>query len=523
MKPSKVIPTKLRGARLLADTGATETVQRPTKAQRFKIALVIALCTAGVIALSQLLLVHNSIRLDEAQSMWQTSHSLSGTLKVVAQDVHVPLYHLLLHFWQVVFGPSIEVARRMSLLFFILSIPVVYLLARRILSINWSLLVVVLYSFSPFTNWYANEARMYTLLLLMTTLSLYFFTKIIDSRGKKGWLGYVITAVIGVYSHYFFLLNLLTQGIYYLFTRKRFAKGTFLKFAGLAALLIVELIPWFLYFKSQGSASNTSPNLQVPSSIDFVNVLSQFLFGFQNDALNTILVSPWPLLVIVALMFVKDGQKITPKVGLMLSATLLPIIIAYVVSYTVTPLFVSRYMIACIPPLLIAGVWFISHYRRFLAVGISGLLLLALIGTSFHQYRSASTPVKEDYKAAAALISSQADSSDVVVLSAPFTVYPFNYYYQGSARVMTLPLWDRTKPGAIPAYNASNLETQVKQLNKDHQYVYLLLSYDQGYEEQVYQYYEQHYENPRSYQLSPGMRLQVYRVGYSQNKPVVDL
>ena len=494
-----------------------------TISKRVKIITVMLISLIGTLVISSQLLIHNSIRLDEAQSLWQTSHSIPGILKVIAQDVHVPLYHILLHFWQITFGQSIEAARTLSLLFFIATIPIVYLLARRILSINWSLFVVVLFSFSPFMNWYANEARMYTLLVLVTTLSQLFFVKLIQSKGRQGWLGYCLTAIVGVYVHYFFLFSLLTQAIFFLVSRKYFIKGTFYRFAALAVFLVIELLPWLLYFHSLGSASNTSPNLQTPSSIDFFNVFSQFSYGFQTNAVNTILVSLWPLVVIVALLAVRKGQRVTHKLGYILAAALLPIIIAFIMSYAITPFFVSRYMIASLPILIIVGVWFMSHYKKPLYLALSSLIIVMLIGTSLQEYLSHSTPVKEDFQSAAQVISHKVTSSDRVVLSAPFSIYPFNYYYNGEATVSTLPIWNRSTPGAMPAFDSKQLAKQVNQLNANHQYIYLLLSSDQGYQEQIYQYYERHFEKTLSQQFSPGLQLQVYRVNYSQAKTVGEL
>lgn len=500
-----------------------EVVDPPIKAswwQRFYAFIIVGACMVGAVAISRLFLIHNSLRLDEAQSLWQTSHSLGGTLKVVAQDVHVPLYHLLLHFWQLYVGQSVETARTLSLIFFLLSIPVVYALARRLLSVKWSLLVVILFSFSPFMNWYANESRMYTLLVLMATLSQYYFLRLIESRGKSGWLGYSLTAMVGIYSHYFFVFTLLCQGIYFLIARRHFVRGTLRRFVILAAVLAVELAPWLYYFRSLGSASNTSPSLPKPSSVDLFNVFSQFSFGFQNNVINTILLSLWPILVIVILLSVKHGQRISSKLAYMLAAGLLPIVLAFGFSYALTPFFLGRYMVACVPPLIILLVWFISHYQQRLYRYVTAGLLLLLIGVSAQQYTSASTPVQEDFRAAATAISAQAKSHDVVVLSAPFTIYPFDYYYNGSARVRTLPNWDRQVPGPIPAFDAQALPEQVAALNKNHQYVYLLLSFDQGYEDTIYQYYERRFEKVDSQQLSPGLRLLVYRVGYSPLKPL---
>ena len=65
------------------------------------------------------------------------------------------------------------------------------------------------------------------------------------------------------------------------------------------------------------------------------------------------------------------------------------------------------------------------------------------------------TPVTEDYRTAAQLVEEGARPQDVVVLSSPFTVYPFEYYYDGAARLTTLPVWDRQGPA--PAYDPARL------------------------------------------------------------------
>ncbi|GAC1391944.1 MAG: hypothetical protein NVSMB46_06280 [Candidatus Saccharimonadales bacterium] len=467
------------------------------------------------IVISWYYFIHNSIRLDEAQSLWQTSHSLTGTLKVVAQDVHVPLYHLLLHFWQLYVGADIVSARLLSLLFFILTIPIIYLLARTILSVNWSLLVVVLFSMSPFLLWYANEARMYTLLVLITSISQYYYLKLIRSKGEHGWLGYSLSAIIGVYSHYFFLFNLLTQGLFYIFNRKNFIKGTFKKFTFLAIALVLELSPWLYYFYSLGLAQNTSPHLHKPSTVDLFNVFSQFSFGFQTNHVNTILVSTWPIFVIIALLAVKRGQKINHQLAYVLFSGLVPVIIAFLLSYVINPFFLGRYMAASLAPLLIVVIWFISNYRPVLSRVVSALLIIIVSVALIQQSLSPQTPVKEDYRSAAQYISTRAHYSDTVVLSAPFTVYPFEYYYSGHATIYTLPLWDRTIPGAIPSFKESQLANQVNGLNSDHQYTYLLLSFNQGYENTIFQYYEKHFQLIDKKQFSADLNLYVYRVGYN--------
>ncbi len=76
--------------------------------------LALAAMMAFVSAISYFILLNASLRLDEAQSLFQTNRNLNGLLKVVGQDVHVPLYHILLHAWQKLFGADIIIARLLS-------------------------------------------------------------------------------------------------------------------------------------------------------------------------------------------------------------------------------------------------------------------------------------------------------------------------------------------------------------------------------------------------------------------------
>lgn len=486
--------------------------------------LAVHLLCFGVIVLgSRLAFVHESIRLDEAQSLWQTNHSYGYLLRLVAEDVHPPLYHVLLRTWRLVLGPGIETARLLSLLFLLASVPIFYLVARRCLSRPWALVAVVVLSLSPFAQWYGNEARMYSMLLFVTLVSQYFFLKAIDGATDRGrtsaWIGYGVAAITGVYTHYFFVFVLVAQGLFLIALSRRLPRGALLRLIGVAAAVGLAFLPWLLYFRANGAASGTRPSLPAPSSVDYSNVYSQFLFGFQSDTINTTVVSTWPLLVLAALASVRTGGTLDRTTGYLVTAAFLPVLMAFVLSYVVSPFFLSRYMIPALPALLILVVRYISGLGRPLARILAGGLLAITVAGTVVQAVSPSTPVREGYRTAARLAEA-ATPSDVVVISSPFTIYPFEYYYDGAATVSTLPIWNRQN--AQPAFDADRLPQEVEALADGRQYVYLLLSYDQGYEDTIYQYFEQNYEQTAAYSPSPGLRLFVYRVGYSDATPVGD-
>lgn len=492
-----------------------QAVESPISRVRRRLIVVSFLLTyiAGAAFVAYRFLMHQSIRLDESQSLWQTSHSFGYMLRVVASDVHVPLYHMILHFWQLYFGHGIVTVRLLSLIFFLMTIPLMYLLSREVLRTRWALFATFLFSFMPFTSWYSSETRMYTLLVFCAVLSQYLFIRII--KRKKVWVRYGIVAAIGAYAHYFFSFNLATQGLFYLLNYKQFPRRTLWRFIGVAATVGIALSPWLIYFFSLGAAKDMAPHLTRPSTVDFFNAFSQFFFGFQNDAVNTILVSCWPLVVLIAFFAMKRGQKLSLEIGYLAFAAFMPVFLAYVLSFVVNPFFLSRYMSSCVPPLVILLVWLISHYGRRLSaiasVGIVAVLFFSLV----QQIHSAQTPVKEDYQAVAAMIAKEGQAQDVVALSAPFTVYPFEYYYNGRAKVSTLPLWNRQSHGAIPPFSAQRLPQEVKQITANHQRLYLVLSQDQGYEDTIRQYFLGHYKQLSKRTYSPGLTVYVFQVGYN--------
>jgi mannosyltransferase len=486
--------------------------------RKFLIVVVLLLCVVGVLAISHYFLIDGSLQLDEAQSLWQTSHSIGGTLHAVALDVHVPLYHLLLHFWQLYLGQSITTARILSVIFFVMTIPLFYMLARQILSTNWSLFAVVLFSFSPFMNWYANVARMYSMLAFFATLSQLLFMQLMKRR--KVWLGFGISAVTGAYAHYFFSFNLVTEGLFFLFRRKEFAKGSLKRMVAVTLSVALAIAPWIYYFHKLGLADNTRPILERPSAVDFFNVYSQFLFGFQDNHVNTVLISCWPIVMLIGFLAVQRNQRLTPQVSFMATMAVVPVAMAFILSYLITPFFLSRYLISSVGPLLIFLVWLLSYYGKRLARVIAAVSLIGLLLTFMQQIRSPSTPVKENYRQATAYINQHIEPQDIVVLSSPFTIYPFEYYYTGQAAIATLPIWQRSGNSAIPAFNTKTFPSQVAKLNFNHHDVYLLLSYDQGYEAVIKQYYLDHFKQVYSHTYSNDLTLYEYQIGY-YNVPVL--
>ena len=111
--------------------------------------------------------------LDEAFSVWLGWKPLGELLSwLVKIDQHPPLYYTLLHFWIKIAGDNPNDVRMLSAILGTLTIPVMFLLGRRLMGTSVGLLAALILALSPFHVRFAQETRMYTTLTLNASLAL---------------------------------------------------------------------------------------------------------------------------------------------------------------------------------------------------------------------------------------------------------------------------------------------------------------------------------------------------------------
>ncbi len=113
-----------------------------------------------------------------------------------------------------VFGTDIVFARTLSLLFFIATLPVLYVVAKESSNTKIAALTVTLFSLSPFIMWYSNEARLYTLFTFVVCLNHLFFLRFVRSNGHSSKISLLCATILGLFTHYFFVFIPFTQGIF---------------------------------------------------------------------------------------------------------------------------------------------------------------------------------------------------------------------------------------------------------------------------------------------------------------------
>lgn len=133
-----------------------------------------------------------------------------------------PIYFMLLKLWAN-FSLNIIWLRLLSILFSIFSLFFYFKLAKFILNEKFALLATFLLTISSFHIHYAWQIRMYSLFMLLVTISLYFAIILIKKIKKKepfslGFLSlFFIVNLLGSLTHYGFLLYLICLGLFFLF------------------------------------------------------------------------------------------------------------------------------------------------------------------------------------------------------------------------------------------------------------------------------------------------------------------
>ncbi len=308
------------------------------------------------------------------------------TLNRVRGDVHPPLYFLLLDGWVWLVGDSVFALRYLSLLIGLVGVASLLWLARDLFGSPAGSYAFALYGASLLFVAYAQEARMYTLLMTLA----------IGMTAAYGWLlrratrwrigVYAVLTALALYTHYAAALVLLAHGLHVLLTQPGRLRVWLVAMVGAAVLFG----PWLPVVWSQLGA-NPSGALAVPVATDIAAVRGLWLM----------LTGGWGWLVALVLIAAGVGAVRVPawRRGLLLAGLWFAItpLVLLAVNAAVMPLFQVRYVLAALPAfalLLAAGLTAIYQVRwgRWFA----SLALVVLVGVQVTA-RPALIPPKPDY------------------------------------------------------------------------------------------------------------------------------
>ncbi|HST03280.1 MAG TPA: glycosyltransferase family 39 protein [Chloroflexia bacterium] len=159
-----------------------------------------------------------------------------------AYDSHPPLYWATAKLFSLVL-PDLVAGRIVSVITGILTIPVVYYLARRVAGTQVALAAALALAVSPLHLWYSQEARMYVPSLLFVALSYLALVEYYYEPRRKWAIWYGVAVLLAMYFSYSSLYGLVPQALLFavlIWKQKRRSLPLFVALG----LAIVAYLPW---------------------------------------------------------------------------------------------------------------------------------------------------------------------------------------------------------------------------------------------------------------------------------------
>src|SRR4029079_13021536 len=111
-------------------------------------------------------------------------------------------------------GSNPEWLRLPSLLAGTASIPLLYLVGKRLLGRADAVGAAALVALSPFMIYYSTEARAYSLMIFFLIVSTLALLRALAGRGTGWWIVYALASAAAMYSHYTASFPLLAQALW---------------------------------------------------------------------------------------------------------------------------------------------------------------------------------------------------------------------------------------------------------------------------------------------------------------------
>jgi hypothetical protein len=413
---------------------------------------------------------HVSLRGDESF----TIVFLSNPLPVIWEGIRFteplpPLFYLLLYVYIALAGTADFATRYFAVFFGVLAVPLAYVLARRVvqgsggagerrsrgageqggrgaekdspphLRTMVSVVTALLVAVNPNQVWHSQDIRNYTLWLALSMASLYLLLRALDDDRVQFWVGYVVTAILSLYTHYFDIFLVLFQNVY-VFARYRRRQPLLRRWIVAQAILVAAYTPWPLFLSPKASTHvdlTEIPNL--PGLV--LRTLTRFTLG--EAVSQSQITDATPVMVLLVLLGLMVAFRLRPHVFVFLVLYLGVPLLCTFVFLQFRPIFRERYLNAIAP-----------GYYLAIACGIAGLtrlpdakrvappLMLAAVlvisGISLGQYyfdpRYAKSP---DWRTLARYLEVHAGPHDTIVQTYPDP--GLAHYYHGPAQRLILP------------------------------------------------------------------------------------
>ena len=397
----------------------------------FRIALILGATTIVGAALRLHQLSVKSFWIDEGASVSFATMPWRPFLKTLWNyQGNMTLYYFLLRAW-IHLGDSEFVVRSLSVIFAVLTIPAIYFLGKRLFDRSTGLIAAALLAVHSFHIHWSQEARGYSLLILLLVLAAYFLVCALATKASRIlWILSAVTAALTFYAHIFAVFVLAAFAFSIAFPKPfRIEKQTIVW----VVILFEHLIaPMALFVVVHHSASQIG--WLPPPSLAAVNEFFLLLTSQGGIALAVIYLSVCGLAFMLASEASQPDKIQTEKerwaLRLLFLWLVLPPVLTLAAS-AVKPLFYGRYMVMCVPALVLLAargltLLYQAPMARRGAALAAFLLVMTLSVWGTHKYFTRFPQESTDWRASVNYIRDHQQPGDAVFI---YTSHALSYDY----------------------------------------------------------------------------------------------
>ena len=428
---NKILPNQLTGRRL--------------KIRELAVPLLMAFILIIGFLLRLIDMTTASLWHDEAHSWFIATASWDLFLESLRGiGVHPPLYFLALRNTINLAGESEGALRLISVLADLITLVLILKLGRLFGGKTGMLVAGAFWAFHPMTIWFAQDARPYSLVAMLSALLILLFVRQRVEMRSWRWAAVSVVSAVGLLTHYFFFLvvgSLILMALSVI--RKH--PGFFRAWTLFSLIAFLPLAAWLLWFFSQATPSLgigwiTQPTLGDPLLTSW-NLLSGYagLLSVSTTGLG-----------LVALIFaaagVFDRNEIMPGWKILVIGIFWPLVGVWLLSQR-RPIYQDRYFIVLLPFLAILlamgsrrVVREISQRAPKFSKGpvtavLSALILLMVLwaGTSVHTQIAYA---REDWTGLTDQLRDASSATRIWLMDSEVVV-PLRYYYDSEVRFLT--------------------------------------------------------------------------------------
>jgi mannosyltransferase len=366
------------------------------------------------------------------------------------------LYYVIVHWWVAIAGTSEFALRLPSAIFSTLTIPALYLLGAELFDRRTGAVAAAMMTVNLTAIGYAQEARSYALLVLLVTVSAWFFVRALRRPSLGNCAGYVIFGALSVYAHLFAILVLPAEWLsVWLFKPGR---RTIIRLTASAVIFGLLAVPAFAVAMAHASGATDwiSPTtvyavfrfFTIEAGHLGINLAGHPRLYDIHLAAGMLLTLVYAAGIIAALGFAIRGGRYQSELGFVALCAFGPIILTAVVS-VVKPLFVSRYLVECEPFIVMlaaAGIMLAGEVipKRVVFAAVGAILVVGLFDDCLYY----ACPGWENWRGAVAYVARREQPGDVMIIYRGDARWGVDYYRDrlrnpAEFPVIVYPDWDK--------------------------------------------------------------------------------